>query len=75
MLTTTKATLGTPTRNIQDTVDEYKTKAMLLTAVKTWVPVGGGILGLVLIAAGLMSRRGNADGARKADKGELVGSR
>lgn len=75
VLTTTKATLGYTDANIQKTVDEYKSKAMLLTAVKTWVPVYGGILGLVLIAAGLMSRRGNAAGGRKVEKGELVGSR
>ncbi|GAA3534729.1 hypothetical protein GCM10022234_34450 [Aeromicrobium panaciterrae] len=73
--TTTKATLGLTDDTIQASVDEYKTKAMLLTAVKTWIPVGGGILGVLLIAAGLMSRRGNAEGVRKADKGELVGTR
>lgn len=74
-LTTTKATLGITDDVIQKTVDDYSTKATLLTAVKTWIPVYGGILGIVLIAAGLMSRRGNSAGARRADKGELVGSR
>lgn len=75
VLTTTKATLGYTDAQTQKTVDEYKPKAMLLTAVKTWVPVYGGLLGLVLIAAGLMTRRRGAEGVRKADKGELVGSR
>ncbi|MEO6605262.1 MAG: DUF3068 domain-containing protein [Aeromicrobium sp.] len=75
VLTTTKATLKYTDAQIQKTVDEYKTKAMLLTAVKTWVPIGGGILGVVFIAAGLMSRRGNTAGARKIEDRELVGSR
>ena len=75
VLTTTKATLGYTDAQTQDTVDEYKSKAMLLTAVKTWIPVGGAILGLVLVAVGLLTRRGDAAGARRVDKGELVGSR
>ena len=47
---------------------------MLLTAVKTWIPVGGAILGLILLAAGLMSRRGSDEGGRRADKGEPASS-
>ena len=74
VLTTTKATLGYTDKQTQDTVDEYKSKALLLTAIKTWIPVGGAILGLILLAAGLMSRRGGDQGARRADKGEPVGS-
>lgn len=77
-LTTTKATLRYTDKNVADTVDEYKSKAMLLTAVKTYVPVGGVVLGLLLIAAGLFSRRGGkAAGARRsdADEPELVTSK
>jgi len=74
VLTTTKATLGYTDKQTQDTVDEYKSKAMLLTAVKTWIPVGGAILGLILLAAGLMSRRGSDEGGRRADKGEPASS-
>lgn len=74
-LTTIKGTLGLTDDVIQKSVDDYSAKVTLLTAVKTWIPIYGGLLGLVLIAAGLMSRRGNAAGARKVDKGELVGSR
>lgn len=74
-LTTTKATLKYTDKTTSDSVDEYKSKAMLLTAVKTWIPIGGLVLGIVLIAAGLLTRRGGkTSGGRKADKGELVGS-
>jgi hypothetical protein len=75
-VTTTKATLRYTDKNISDTVDEYKSKAMLLTAVKTWVPIGGGIVGVVLIAAALFSRRSTStSGTRRSDDPELVGSR
>ncbi len=75
-LTTTKATLGYTEKNIADAVDTYKSKAMLLTLVKTGIPVGGGLLGIVLLALGVISRRGG-DGAdsRTTDHGQLVGSR
>lgn len=76
VLTTTKATLQYTDANTSKVVDEYKPKAMLLTAVKTYVPYGGGVIGLLLIAAGLFSRRGaDASGSRRADEPELVGSR
>lgn len=79
-LTTTKATLRYTDKNVQNTVDEYKSKATLLTAIKTYVPIGGAVIGVLLIAAGLFSRRGRDGGAgstgtRRADDGELVGSR
>jgi hypothetical protein len=73
-LTTTKATLRYTDANVADTVDEFKTKSLLLTAVKTYVPVGGAVLGLVLIGLGLFTRRNRGAGARKSDKGHLVGS-
>lgn len=76
VLTTTKATLQYTESNTKDTVDEYKPKATLLTAVKTWVPYGGGIIGLLLIAVGLFSRRSRgSEGTRRSDDGELVESR
>ncbi|MCW2750610.1 MAG: hypothetical protein JWR83_1720 [Aeromicrobium sp.] len=76
VLTTTKATLAYTDKNISDTVNTYKSKAKLLTLIKTGIPVGGTVLGLVLIGLGVMTRRGgNTDGARRADKGALVGSR
>ncbi|MEJ7633456.1 DUF3068 domain-containing protein [Aeromicrobium sp.] len=75
-LTTTEATLRYTDANITKTVNEYESKAMLLSAAKTYVPVGGAILGLVLIGLGLFTRRDRGDvGARKADRGELVGAR
>ena len=72
VLTTTKATLRYTDANVTDTVNEFKTKALLLTAVKTYVPFGGGALGLVLIALGLFSRRDTSDKARTSHKEELV---
>lgn len=76
VLTTTKATLSYTDQNTKDTVDTYKPKAFLLSAVKTWVPVGGAILGIILIGLGLMSHRdGDDSDFRRADRGELVGSR
>lgn len=68
-LTTTKATLVYTDQNTADTVDTYKSKATLLKAVKTTVPVGGAIVGILLIALGAWSRRGGSDataGSRKA---------
>jgi hypothetical protein len=78
VLTTTKATLRYTDKTVSDTVDEYKSKASLLKAIKTTIPVGGLILGLLLIAGGLVLRgRGDrAAGTRRADAdGELVESR
>jgi hypothetical protein len=72
--TTTDATLTYNDDTIQDNVDEFKTKALLLTAVKTWVPIGGTVIGLLLIAAGLWTRRGRDGGVHAADQDELVGS-
>lgn len=76
VLTTTKATLGYTDANVSQTVKDYKGKAKLLSAVKTTFPIGGLIVGLVLIAGGLLTRRGgnSSNGHRKADS-ELAGSR
>jgi hypothetical protein len=71
-LTTTKATLRYTEANTAATVDDFKSKSLLLKGVQTYVPVGGAVLGLVLIGLGLFSRRGNGAAARKAHKEELV---
>lgn len=69
VLTTTQATLGYTDQNIADTVDEYKGKAKLLSAVKTGIPVGGLIAGLILIAAGLATRfGGNSSDAHRQER-------
>ncbi|WP_162891159.1 DUF3068 domain-containing protein [Aeromicrobium sp. A1-2] len=74
-VTTTKADLQYSDATIKDTADEYKSKATLLTTVKTTVPLGGALIGILLIAAGLWTRRGgDTSGSRKADKDELIGS-
>lgn len=78
VLTTTEATLRYTDKTVTDTVDEYKSKATLLTAIKTWIPIGGGILGVVLIGLGVFLRRDrgtDAAGARRADSDDLVGAR
>lgn len=72
-VTTTKASLRYTDKNTQDTVDEYKGKAALLGAVKTTVPLVGGIVGLLLLLGGafaVISARGKDD-----DKGDVRGSR
>ena len=74
--TLTKASLSMTDASVQALVDQYGSKITQLKAVKTSIPVGGTVLGLVLIGLGVMSRRGGkTDGSRKADKGELVHSR
>lgn len=77
VLTTTKATLSYTDANVTKNVNDYKSKSTLLKAVKNWVPIGGLILGLVLIGVGLVAvrRGGGRTTSRHADKGELVGSR
>lgn len=74
VLTTTKATLAYTDANVTKNVDDYKGKSKLLAAVKTTVPIGGLILGVVLIGVGLLARKRHDSGSRKADKDELVGS-
>ncbi len=72
VLTTTKATLSYTDANVTDTVNEFKSKSLLLKAVKTYVPYGGGALGLILIGIGLFTRRGRDSGAHAAETRELV---
>ena len=72
VLTTTKATLKYTDANVTETVNDFKSKALLLKAVQTYVPVGGAVLGIILIGLGLFTRRDTGAGARKADKNELV---
>lgn len=74
-LTTTKATLGYTDANVAKTVNDFKSKSKLLAAVRTTVPIGGLVIGLILISVGLLTRRnGKSEGSRKADAPELVGS-
>ncbi len=79
-LTTTKAVLGYTDQNTRDTVEEYKSKATLLKAVKDTVPLGGGIVGVLLILGGALavwSKRengGDTAGTRRAEP-LLSGSR
>jgi hypothetical protein len=77
-VTTTKATLKYTDKTTTDSVDEYKSKATLLTAVKTWIPIGGAVIGVLLIGLGIFLRRGrdhDTAGARRADSDDLVDAR
>jgi hypothetical protein len=65
VLTTTQATLQYTDENTADTVDEYSGTSALLAAVHTTFPIVGGIVGLLLIVAGLLMRRGRADRDRE----------
>ena len=71
-LTTTKATLKYTEANTAATVDDFKSKSVLLKGVQTYVPVGGTILGLVLIGLGLFTRRSSGAEPRRSHKDELV---
>jgi hypothetical protein len=74
--TLTKASLRMTDASVQALKDQYGSKISQLKIVKTWIPVGGTVLGLVLIGLGVLSRRGGSShGASEANKGELVGSR
>ncbi len=72
--TTTKATLQYTDDYVQENVDEYKSKASLLAAVKTTIPLVASILGLLLLAGGALLV---ARGKRKDDndESETVGTR
>ena len=74
--TTTDATLTYVDQTVTDTVDEFKSKATLLKAAQTWIPIGGAVLGLLLIALGLWLRvSSREDESDTADDDELVGTR
>lgn len=57
VLTTTSATLQYTEENTADTVEEYEGKASLLKIVQTTFPIVGGIIGVLLIAGGLILGR------------------
>ncbi|NRQ50927.1 DUF3068 domain-containing protein [Aeromicrobium stalagmiti] len=75
VLTTTKATLAYTDANVAKTVDDFKSKSSLLGALQTTVPIGGLVLGVVLIGVGAFARRSRPAAAHTAGKDELVGSR
>ena len=52
--TTTEASLQYTDDNVKDTVAEYESKVTLLSAIQTWIPLVGLVLGLVLIAVGVL---------------------
>lgn len=66
VLTTTAAKLVYTDENTQDTVDEYKPKAQLLGIVNTGLPIGGAIVGIVLIGLGLALGRRKGEPAQHA---------
>lgn len=68
--TITDATLGYDDETVKATVDDYATKASLLKMIRVWIPLIGGILGVVLILGGavllLRSRNGGDDAPKHA---------
>lgn len=65
--TLTNASLSMTNASVQSLVDQYGSKITQLKAVKTWIPIGGTVLGLGLIGLGIMLRRGeDTEGASKA---------
>lgn len=67
--TATKATLQYTDKNTADTVKEYKSKAMSLGLIRTIVPIGALILGVLLLALGGFAymRGASANGGRRND--------
>lgn len=55
--TLTDVTIGYNPETISDNVDTYSALATQLKVIRIWVPVVGGILGLLLLAAGLVMLR------------------
>lgn len=51
-LTTTQATLKYTDGTTQATVDEYRAKSSLLAALRSSIPIGGGIAGVLLVGLG-----------------------
>jgi hypothetical protein len=68
VLTTTKATLAYTDANVTKNVNDYEGKSKLLAAVKTTVPLGGLILGVILIGLGVFIRRGGRHDSSSAHK-------
>lgn len=66
VLTTTAATLEYTEANTAATVDEYKGKASLLSAVKTTFPIVGGLIGLLLLGAGFVMGRSRPENGSHA---------
>lgn len=69
VLTTTKATIAYTDADVTQNVKDFKTRSTLLAALDTTIPLAGLVIGVLLIGAGLLTRRSR----RMADKDELVG--
>jgi hypothetical protein len=52
---------------VQENVDEYRSKAMLLSGLKGWIFFGAGILGLLLLLAGVSITLRRPGGARRSE--------
>jgi hypothetical protein len=62
VVTTTEATIGYDDATVTDNVDTYKPLATQLKIVRVWLPIGGLVLGLLLIgvSALMILRRGRS---------------
>ncbi len=54
LATITDVTIGYDDETVADNVETYGSLATSLKAVKTWLPIGGLVLGLVLLGVGLL---------------------
>jgi len=72
-VTVTEANLSYSDETVQTGIDDYGSKATLLGAARTWVPLVLGIIGLVLVVAGVLltmrsrSRDGSGYAAHRGD--------
>ena len=74
-VTTTRAHVVYTEANTSHTVHTYKSKVMLLGAIKTGVPLFGGILGLLLLIFGIWSKTGStssSEGSRKVTPSKVT---
>lgn len=65
--TLTDVTIGYNPDTVSDNVDTYSSLASQLKAIRIWVPIIGGVLGLLLLAAGIVILRSQrSQGSRAA---------
>jgi len=57
VLTLVDATLGVDDESVDNLIADYKPLSLALKALRLWVPIAGTVLGLLLIAAGLLLAR------------------
>jgi hypothetical protein len=64
--TLTDVVIGYNPETISDNVDTYSSLSSQLKAIRIWVPIVGGVLGLLLLVAGLLLMRRRREGSAHA---------